>query len=178
MKDKLAQAAGTPSGQTGGSADDAAFSAAQAANTYDGYSAYLTSYPSGAHVAEAQSARAAVEPYRVHVCNKSSRNVAFAGVYQPVGETTNWTHKGWWRVAPGDCSYVFDTGNAYFALRAESLDDTTTWSGTTVKLCFSNPGPFEFSIPNGADCPAGSVTKTAYSATAASRGEFTWSIGN
>lgn len=177
MKDQLNQA-GAGGANTQAAGDDAAFQAAQAANTYDAYSAYLTTFPSGAHVADAQTARAAVEPYRVHVCNKSSRNVAFAGVFQPVGEASNWTHKGWWRVAPGACAYIFDTGNPAFALRAESLDDSTTWSGTDLQVCFMNPGPFEFSIPNGGTCPAGAVNKTAHTATATNRGEFTWSIEN
>jgi uncharacterized membrane protein len=180
LKDQLAgPAAGTPNSQGGDSGpDDAAFRAAQAANTYDAYSAYLATYPAGLHVAEAQSARAAVEPYRVHVCNNSSLNVAFGAVYQPVGEPTNWTHRGWWRVAPGGCAYIFDTGNPSFALRAESLVDATTWSGTALQQCFMYPGPYEFAVPNGAACPAGAMIKTAFKATATSRGEFTWSVGN
>jgi uncharacterized membrane protein len=168
-------------------ADDAAYEAARGANTVAAYSAYLASYPAGRHVTEANNARASLaaassqatlEPYRVHVCNKSSRNVAFAAVFQPADNGSVWKHQGWWRVAPNDCAYIFQTNNPSFAIRAESLDDSTTWAGTGFQQCFINPGPYEFTNTDGTVCPSNATMKTAYKLTATNRGDWTWSVGN
>jgi uncharacterized membrane protein len=165
-------------------ADDAAFQKAQLANTYDAYNTYMSSYPSGRHAAEAKTARdalASAEPYRVHVCNKSSKNVVFAAVYQPVGDSTVWKHEGWWKAAPNDCVYIFDTGNPSFAIRAESIekDDTTYWGKADFNQCFQTDGPYHFNVTVGVtDCPAPSTSRAAYNLTATARGEFDWSVGN
>ncbi|HEY1753587.1 MAG TPA: DUF1036 domain-containing protein [Caulobacteraceae bacterium] len=163
-------------------ADDAAFQTAKTANSYDAYTTYLSDYPSGRHGDAARAARASLaseEPYRVHVCNKTSKNVVFAAVYQPVGDDKNWKHQGWWKIAPGGCVYIFDTGNPSFAIRAESLDDSTYWGTATFQQCFQTDGPYQFLVPVGVtDCPAPSTSRPAYQLTATARGEYDWSIGN
>jgi hypothetical protein len=118
------------------------------------------------------------EPYRVHVCNSSGKTVVVASTYQAVGDDKNWTHQGWWKMAPGACVYIFNTGNPSFALRAESLDDASYWGSAGFQQCFQTDGPYTFTTAlDVVTCPAPSTSRPAIQFTAPARGVFTWTIG-
>jgi|HubBroStandDraft_1064217.scaffolds.fasta_scaffold09027_6 hypothetical protein len=117
------------------------------------------------------------EPYRVHVCNNSGKNVVVAATYQAVGDNNAWTHQGWWKMAPGVCVYVFNTGNPSFALRAESLDDSTYLGTAGFQQCFQTAGPYAFTTAlSDLTCPAPSTSRPAIQFAATQRGAYTWSI--
>ena len=115
--------------------------------------------------------------YRVHVCNNSGKTAVVAAVYQPVGDDNVWKHQGWWRMAPGECVYVFNTDNPSFAMRAESLDDAAYWGTTGFQQCFQTQGPYEFMMPlNVTTCTAPATSRPAVQFTATAKGDFTWTI--
>src|SRR5580704_3670740 len=117
------------------------------------------------------------EYYHVHVCNNSGKTAVVAVVYQPVGNDNVWKHQGWWKMAPGDCVYIFDTDNPSFAMRAESLDDSTYWGTASFQQCFQTQGPYEFVMPlNVTTCTAPATSRPAVQFTATEKGDFTWTI--
>jgi hypothetical protein len=164
--------------------DDGDFQRAQQQDTVSAYTQYLSEHPEGVHMTQANQRIAQLENqppptsgvYKITVCNKSTKEAGFAMIFQPVGETgNNWRHIGWFKVAPGACKYMFDTGNPNFAMRAQSTVDASYWADNDFPVCFEDPGPFDFMLQDKAACPAGSTPMNAHKLTATAA-EYTWNI--
>src|SRR5215469_2938187 len=79
----------------------------------------------------------------VRACNHVDEPTMVAVSYIPIGGS-EWRNKGWFTVAPGDCSDVLTTTNRTIYLRAEVKDDPSRYWGSDIKQCVEYPGPYDF----------------------------------
>jgi hypothetical protein len=79
----------------------------------------------------------------VRACNHIDEPTMVAVSYIPVGGSS-WRNKGWFTVAPGDCTDVLTTTNRTIYLRAEVKDDPSRYWGSDIKQCVEYPGPYDF----------------------------------
>jgi uncharacterized membrane protein len=112
--------------------------------------------------------------YAVTACNRTSQVIGVAVSYLPVGEDTLWKYIGFYDLNPGACQNLFTTDNETFYMRAEGANNQT-W-GDGINLCVRHPGPYNFSIKSGDNCPDGAEVVAYTPVTNTSGQDYTWNF--
>ena len=169
-------------------ADDAAYSMAQNINTVSAYNAYISSYPNGRHVAQANAAVQPAPtpgsgPIVVNVCNKAKTDISVATVYKPTNETDNWRYIGWYVVHPAGCSIIANTYDPTFYLYAKGTDGIT-WGAQPIgkdqpaKHCLVANAAYDFLLKSSeVNCPNNATVQPFFTITSGvTSGDYTFNF--
>jgi len=175
----MVQGGGGGGGNTVIASDNSANTAlANTSNT--GNTTEVSNAPADANSANSQSlspASSGTQPsasFSVTACNRTDQTLGVAVSYLPVGEQVMWKYIGFYDLAPGACQNLFTTDNETFYMRAEAANNQA-W-GEGINLCIQHPGPYNFSIKSGDNCPDGAEAVQYSPVTNTTGQDYTWNF--